>query len=334
MRGGDSSGAQAGGSAPRTSRALEHRASRRDALRGLAAGAVALTLAPLAASVAHAQGAVAADEIAPGVHVLRVSGVNVVAFATSAGLAIVDSGPAAAKDALLAALQDLAGAGGRVAAVVNTHWHRERTGANEALASAGATIIAHEKTRQRLRAGWYVPAADSYEPPLPPAALPTKTFFTTDEVAVGDERLELGYLIEAHTDGDAYVKLPKANVIAAGDVLSPQQDPVLDWFGGGWLGGRVDALQRLLEIGDARTRYVPGVGSAMGRAEVQAEHDLMLAIFDRMVVNLRLGQTSHDMLKAGLLDGLPRTFADPAKFLYDAHKGFWAHHNKLMHDIV
>ena len=53
-----------------------------------------------------------------------------------------------------------------------------------------------------------------------------------------------------------------------------------------------------------------------------------------MVVNLRLGQTADDMLKAGLLDGLPRTFEDPAKFLYDAHKGFWAHHNKLVNDIV
>jgi hypothetical protein len=70
------------------------------------------------------------------------------------------------------------------------------------------------------------------------------------------------------------------------------------------------------------------------RAEVQAEHDVLTTVFERMVVNLRLGQTADDMLKAGLLDGLPRTFADPAKFLYDAHKGFWAHHNKLMHDIV
>jgi hypothetical protein len=87
-------------------------------------------------------------------------------------------------------------------------------------------------------------------------------------------------------------------------------------------------------LGDARTRYVPSVGPPLERAEVQAEHDLMLAIFDRMVVNLRMGQTAEDMLKAGLLDGLPRTFEDPAKFLYDAHKGFWAHHNKLVNDIV
>jgi glyoxylase-like metal-dependent hydrolase (beta-lactamase superfamily II) len=306
--------------------------NRRDVLRGIAGGVAALSLGP---RLVYAQDrAYHTEDVAPGLKVLGISGFNVVTLATNAGLVLVDSGPAAGKDLLLAALRDVGGPSGRVAALVNTHWHRDQTGSNEALGMAGATIIAHEKTRQRLRAGWYVPTSESYEPALPAAALPTKTFYTTDEAAVGDKRVELGYLIEAHTDGDVYVRFPEANVIAAGDVISAKVDPVLDWFGGGWLGGRVDALAKLLTLGDSRTRYVPSIGPPVARAEVQAEHDLMLTIFDRMVVNLRLGQTADDMLKAGLLDGLPRTFEDPTKFLYDAHKGFWAHHNKLMHDIV
>ena len=101
----------------------------------------------------------------------------------------------------------------------------------------------------------------------------------------GDQKLEMGYLIEAHTDGDVYVRFPGANVIVAGDAISPQVDPVLDWFGGGWLGGRVDAQKKLLELGDARTRYVPAFGPVVGRAEVQAEHDLMTTIFDRSWYN-------------------------------------------------
>jgi cyclase len=309
-------------------------ASRRDVLHGLAGGLAVAGLAPFGKARAQEAGNLYVSDLAPGVKVVSVSGVNIVTLATNAGLVVVDSGEATFQHVVLQRLRDVAGPSGKVAVLVNTHWHREQTGANEALAMAGATIIAHDKTRQRLRAGWYVPAADNYRPPLPPAALPTKTFFTTDEATVGDERIELGYLLEAHTDGDAYVRFPAANVIAAGDAISPQDDPVLDWFGGGWLGGRVDALKKLLELGDARTQYVPSVGPPVQRAAVQAEHDLLLAIFDRMVVNLRLGQTADDMLKAGLLDGLPRTFKDPAAFLYDAHKGFWAHHNKLMHDIV
>ncbi len=299
-------------------------------LRGLGGAAAALALEPVARAQ-NASGTVERLAVTPDVAVLRASGVNVVAVPTSAGLVVVDSGPPAERDALLAALH---GDGSKVATLVNTHWHRNATGANDALGRAGATIVAHDKTRQRLRAGWYVPTEDRYEKALPAAALPTRTFFTADELTVGNRRLELGYLLEAHTDGDAYVRFPDLNVIATGGALSPTNDPVLDWFGGGWLGGRVDALKKLIELGDARTWYVPGVGSPVQRAAVQAEHDLLLAIFDRMVVNLRLGQTADDMLKAGLLDGLPRTFDDPAKFLYDAHKGFWAHHNKLMNDIV
>ena len=310
--------------------------SRREVMRGIAA----LSLSPLAVSIARAADSLTVANVVPGINVIAGGGGNVVVVATTAGLVVVDSGNAGAREETLAKIAKIAkeeknvGAGGKVVALVNTHWHPDQTGANEALGLAGATIIAHSKTRQRLTAGWYVPKEDRYEKPLAAAGRPTKTFFTTETAAFGDKKIELGYLIEAHTDGDVYVRFADANVIAAGDAISPQRDPVLDWFGGGWLGGRVDALTKLLEIGDARTRYVPSFGPVVGRAEVQAEHDLTLAIFERFVVNLRQGQTAADMQKAGLLDGLPRTFADPAKFLYDAHKGFWAHHNKLMPDIV
>ena len=47
-----------------------------------------------------------------------------------------------------------------------------------------------------------------------------------------------------------------------------------------------------------------------------------------------LGFTPQDSLDSGLMNGLARTFSDPYKFLYDAHKGLWAHHNKLAPNIV
>ncbi len=40
------------------------------------------------------------------------------------------------------------------------------------------------------------------------------------------------------------------------------------------------------------------------------------------------------MLDAGVLKGLPRTLSDPRRFLYDLHKGLWAHHNKLSPNVV
>jgi cyclase len=298
-------------------------------LRGIAGGVAAAALPSSAFALD-----VLTDDAVRDLRILSGAGGNIVVLATSEGQIVVDSGNAESSKVVVSTLRTLGVPDGKVPVLLNTHWHRDQTGANELLGAQGTTIVAHAKTRQRLSAGWYVPHEDRYEPPLPQAGWPTKTFYDAGSVQVGDKRVEFGYLIEAHTDGDLYVRFPDVDIVAAGDAVSPERDPELDWFGGGWLGGRVDALKKLLELGGASTRYIPSYGPVVGRREVQAEHDWLSTIFDRMVVNLRLGQTADDMLKAGLLDGLPRKLEDPAKFLYAAHKGFWAHHNKLMHDIV
>ena len=270
--------------------------------------------------------------VAPGVTLLGGAGGNVLVLATRGGKVVVDSGAEDHAEAVAAAIDELPG--DSVTALFNTHWHLDQIGGNATLAAAGATIFAHEKTRIRLTTGYYLPDEERYRKPVPEAARPTETFYTAGATRIGERQVEYGYLIEAHTDGDIYVAFPDLNVIAVGDVVSPQIDPVFDWFGGGWLGGRVDALAKLLEMSDGGTRFVPSYGPVVGRAEVQAEHDLMLELFELMVEHVRLGDSAEDMLAAGVLAGLGRVFADPAKLLYDVHKGFWAHHNKLMHDIV
>lgn len=284
--------------------------------RALAAGGTAIDVARVAESIALLSG----------------GGGNVLALSTADGLVVVDSGAAAATADLQAALGALPN-GGRIRTLFNTHWHHEQTGGNEAV-GRGAAIVAHEKTRQRLSIGYYLPAEDRYENPVAVAAQPTESFYTTGETKVANQRIEYGYLLEAHTDGDCYVYLRDANVLAVGDAVSPARDPELDWFGGGWLGGRVDSLDLLLKLGNASTKYVPSYGPAVGRADVQKERDMSMKLFDRFVDLVRKGMSVDDLLAAGLLNDSGRTWADPKKFVHDAFKGFWAHHNTLMPDIV
>jgi len=304
---------------------------RRALLRGIA-GAAAVSGFGGIARFAAAADSLTAAAVAPGLTLLSGAGGNILVLATDAGKVLVDGGAAAFSGAVRQALEGLPA--GPVAALFDTHWHLEQIGSNEALGASGAAIYAHAKTRQRLSAGYYLHDEERYEPPLAKAGLPTKTFHTDGTVTIGKNRIDYGYLLEAHTDGDIYVFFPDLNVVAVGGVLSPRSDPEFDWFGGGWLGGRLDALTRLLALGDKDTRFVPSVGPVVGRAQVQAELDVMSKLFDRMVEHVRLGETAADMQRAGVLDGLGRTFADPAKLLYDVHKGFWAHHNTLTHDIV
>jgi cyclase len=306
--------------------------NRRAILKGALGGVVGLTLPPFARS-AFSQETPAVVPVSEGFVMLTGAGGNVLVRTASTGQVVVDSGAAAFTDKVLADLRALPG-GNRVTTLFNTHWHREQVGGNLAFGRSEVTIVAHEKTRAHLATDYYMPKEDRYEKAQPAAAQPTVTFFTGDMTLAGKERIEYGHLLEAHTDGDIYVFFRDANVLAVGDAISPLKDPVLDWFGGGWLGGRADAQAKLLKLTDEKTRIVPSYGPVVGRAELQAEADMTRQLFDRMLDLIRKGMSAQDMLDEGLMKDLNRTFQDPYRFVYDAHKGFWAHHNSLAPNVL
>ena len=250
-------------------------------------------------------------------------GTNVIAFPSTDGLILVDSGAPNNGDRIVAALKT------KVITLFNTHYHLDQTGNNERFAAAGAKIIAHAHTRQWMSSDYWVPEQDRYEKARPRAAWPTETFRTTGSFRAGAEQIDYGHLPLAHTDGDIYVFFKTSNVLAAGDVASPLRDPSLDSFTGAWIGGRVDAMDILLGLANDQTRIVPGYGPAMTRAEFKAERDLMEEVRTRVWKRTLQGDSPKDMLEGGVLNGLARTWKDPYKFLNDAAKGMFAHHNKL-----
>ena len=123
-------------------------------------------------------------------------------------------------------------------------------------------------------------------------------------------------------------------MLAVGDVASPLRDPALDYFTGAWIGGRVDAMDVMLKLANEQTKIVPAYGPVMTRAELKAERDMMEEVRVRLFKQVREGEGPKDMLEEGVLNGLPRTWKDPYKFLYDADKGLWAHHDKVDANVV
>jgi len=254
---------------------------------------------------------------------------NVVALATAEGVLLVDGGSAALAGAVQASL-----GGAHVHTLFNTHYHSDQSGGNVRFAAAGATIHAHVITRQWLAADYYVPAEDRWVKALPAAAVPTVTFRQPGALTAGAEHVEFGYLLEAHTRGDIYVFFRDSNVLAVGDVASPLRDPVLDWYAGGWLGGRVDAMSDLLKLANDDTRIVPAYGPVMTRAQLQAERDMMQHLYERTTLLTTQGRSAQDMLEAGVLKEVNREFKDPYRFLYDNSKGLWAHYTNFGGNIV
>jgi glyoxylase-like metal-dependent hydrolase (beta-lactamase superfamily II) len=271
--------------------------------------------------------ALATEKVTERVSVIAGAPGNVVVL-NGDGLLLVDSGSAQ----LSAAVQKSLGA--PVRTLFNTHYHADQTGGNALFAKAGAQIHAHTITKQWLAADYYVPAEDRWVKAPPKEAVPTVTFRGKGELQAGAERIEFGYLLEAHTRGDAYVFFRDSNVLAVGDVVSPLRDPVLDWYAGGWLGGRADAMDDLLALANEQTRIVPAYGPVLTRAQLQAERDLIVKLYDRTAELTHKGRSAKDMLDAGVLNDVGRQFQDPARFLYDVAKGLQAHYTNFGGNVV
>lgn len=249
---------------------------------------------------------------------------NVLVLDTGEGVLLVDSGSAELAPSVAAALQ-----GKAVHTLFNTHYHADQSGGNALFGEQGATIHAHEITRQWLSNDYYVPFEDYWVSAPPAIARPTETFLDKGEMTAGAESIEFGYLLEAHTRGDIYVYLRDSDILAVGDVVSPLRDPALDWYTGAWLGGRVDAMDDLLEVAKDSTRIVPAYGPVMSRAELQAERDMMMHLYERCAELTTKGHSAQDILEVGLMDEIDRKFDDPYKFLYDVRKGMWAHYTNF-----
>lgn len=307
---------------------------RRELLRSALAGTAALWTAPLVLTSRGRQQAAANPfrRLTEKIALIDSGGSNVVAFSAD-GIVLVDTGAPGTASALVAALNGFA-PNSKVQTVFNTHYHLEHTGNNETFSAAGAKILAHDRTRQWMSTDYWLADQDRYEKARPKAAWPTDAFFDKGSLSVRGEQIDYGYLLMAHTSGDIYVHLKDSNVLVVGDVASPLNDPELDWRTGAWIGGRVDAMDLLLKLSNDQTRIVPGTGPVMTRAEFKAERDLMEEVRVRLFKEVREGDGPQDMVDAGVLKGLPRTWKDPFKFLYAASKGLWAHHNKIDANVV
>ena len=266
--------------------------------------------------------------------VLDVGGCNVLcSTADPQGLVLVDSGARTSVSQLTAALQAVR-QDAKVQVVFNTHYHADQTGNNETVAAAGVKIVAHVHTRQWMSTDYWVPSENRYEKARARAAWPTDTFRVTGSLNAGSEQIDYGHLPLAHTDGDIYILFRDANVLAVGDVASPLRDPALDFFTGAWIGGRVDAMDAILRLSNEQTRIVPAAGPPMTRAEFKDERDMMEEVRSRVWARILKGDSPDDMVDAGVLNGLRRTWKDPRKFLYDAAQGMFAHHNKLDPSVI
>jgi glyoxylase-like metal-dependent hydrolase (beta-lactamase superfamily II) len=288
-------------------------------------GALCLPLAAVRSQPAAAS-RLEITKLGDALFVVTGAGCNVVvAKGSGGGATMVDGGLKERSPDLLALMRsELAVA--RIDTLFNSCWHPDRTGSNEALAAAGARIMAHENTKLWLGRDVTRPwDGNRTIKRLPPEALPKATFYEPGTVDVSGREVRYGYLLQAHTDGDIYVHFPAENVLATGAALSVGAWPLLDWWTGGWIGGLVDAFDVLLAVADANTRVVPGSGPVLTRAELVAQREMYLTIFDRLAKLFFAGLEPEDMLAAEPTKEFDGRLGDSELFLRLAFRGFGLH---------
>lgn len=298
--------------------------TRRAFLQSTFAGATVLGLASMPA-LARGERLTVID-LGGGVRLITGGAANVVAYGGPDGLLLIDGGPKAQSAGLLKEALNTTGAR-KLHTLFNTHWHPDQTGLNEQAAKGGATIIAHENTKQwlkrRINTDWLPPSGYG---PLPAAAIPNKSFYTRETLAFGDEELNYGHLGQAHTDGDVSVLFRKANVLVAGGVVSNDRWPLLDWQTGGWIGGLVGAYDRLIKDCNEQTKIVPANGAPLDLATLQQQREMYMAIYESVVKGLTKGLGPEETYATQPAKDFEARMGDSRAFVVAAFKSLWGHY--------
>jgi cyclase len=300
---------------------------RRFLLRSAGPALAAATLLPASAfgrdgKTAPARRATAKDitvKAVNGLTVFTADGCNVVALAGPDGALLVDGGRAADAPALLKAMSGALKTD-RVRTLINTHWHPEQVGCNEAVGKAGGLIVAHEVTRLYLGRDSHSALYPDVIRALPTEARPTKTTFNTGSLEFAGETVDYRYLPAAHTNGDLFVHFPKHNVIAAGGPVSAVRWPVMDYRNGAFMHGFVRSYEILAEAAKPDTIIIPAEGPTLTGADIVRQKDMYWALFKTMFANFNKGFGPQDVIAARPLKDYEAQYGDPAPFLDAAYR--------------
>jgi glyoxylase-like metal-dependent hydrolase (beta-lactamase superfamily II) len=240
-------------------------------------------------------------KVAGNFYYLEGQGGNVGVLVGDDGVLMIDDQFAPLTEKLVAAVKTISKK--PIKMLVNTHVHGDHTGGNENIGKMGVEIIAHDNVRARLIKG--VNGA----PPAPAVALPVVTYGDAIALHFNGEDLEIGKLPPAHTDGDSYIRLTKADVIHVGDVFRTVGYPIVDGGNGGTVKGTVAALQKILEIAGPNTKILPGHGVVVNRDQIASFRDAVVEAQNRVSALIKQGMTLAQVIAANPTADLVPKFA-------------------------
>lgn len=232
--------------------------------------------------------------VRPNVHMFSAPSGNILVFTGDDGVLVVDPGTAETSGELLRAIAALS-PDVPIRWVVDTSANADHVGANASVAAAGDTleggntrpvdavgkgsggaIWAHEAVLNRMTA--------ENRP-----GIPSNTYFVASkDMWINGEAVQILNASPGAEEGDSFVYIRGQEVIAAGDIYSPDRYPQIDLDHGGSIQGVIDGLNALLRISvpefneEGGTIVVPGHGRISDEADVALYRDMVTIIRDRI----------------------------------------------------
>ena len=179
--------------------------------------------------------------------------------------------------------------------LVNTHYHGDHTGGNEAFAKDGVTLVAHPNVGMRLASGTTHNITGAKTPPRPDA-VPKLTYEDTLTLDLKGRVVQLRHPQLAHTDGDTYVWFADANVLSTGDTVTIGRYPNIDFANGGNIRGMITASGKYLRLVNKNTKIVPGHGPLATKEQLAEYRAMLVTSRDRMRKLIKENKTEQDVM--------------------------------------
>lgn len=253
-----------------------------------------ISLAPVAVAQ-DAEITFKSTEIEPGIFMVEAvggfGGGNMAVIVGDGHVVMIDDSMPPFAEKLLAHVTETAG--GPIDFMVNTHVHGDHAGGNAHFAASGTVVFAHDNIRKRL--------LEDASGAGGPGGLPIVTFGDGVTFHLGDVESRIIHFPTAHTDGDAIIHFPNANVIHTGDILFHAIFPFIDMDSGGTVDGYIAAQKKIWAMADDNTKIIPGHGALTDKAGLKSDIKMLVKSKDLVQALIDKGMTVDDIVAANPL---------------------------------